>query len=741
MALAKSKSVWAALALIVLLECCLFNMPHWRSLATGGASADQGPAPACLGPGLVRLPGGALKVSDPTQAWIETSSKTQPLEYLQVLQGGAGANGSERMLERVHVRLDLRAPGGQAWTPAGTATLSSSPSSDYLRNRSNVAQPAQARLWISEARGSLVAVSGLIVNPRVPFALRPARIGLMALVAALVIAFLPNSRLWRIHLDTGSRLQRLAFWLAMAPVGLWASWTVVIQIGGFVPGDFHEPGSYTYDFNQYGHLADTILAGRPWLDLPVAQGLAQAPNPYSVAVRERLLASGQGPIYWDYAFYQGHWYSYFGPLPALLLFAPYRALTSLFVPGGLMLPTPAAAAILVAGFTLTGSLLLVRLIRRYVPGASLGACAFALLTFLTGSQLTYLLYRDDFYAIPFDASILLSTLGLWLWLGARRVRPVSGGRTRPWRAEDNLEGCLALTAQEVRLSLPRLAAGSLAIGATLGCRQTFIAWGLLALPIFAPEIKAMSKGLRRTNPLSASQRTDDPLTIEPAFSAAILPAALLPVVLVALPLLAYNAWRFGSPLDFGNRHQITVVDLNRYRPPLSNLPWLVFYYLFQPLTGSQAFPYVQRFPAPLPVWQYAEPGLGGLFALTPILALALALLAFRRVREPLEETFAVPLLEVLLGLSAALLAFTAYMGGLNPRYMLDFSCLLALAAGLPLAQALGHDARRPGRERRVLRLIALACLLFGLLTCVLSCLTALEGQPLFDQVASWFAAF
>lgn len=35
------------------------------------------------------------------------------------------------------------------------------------------------------------------------------------------------------------------------------------------------------------------------------------------------------PSVLGYAFYQGHWYSYFGVVPALLLFLPYRAVTSL----------------------------------------------------------------------------------------------------------------------------------------------------------------------------------------------------------------------------------------------------------------------------------------------------------------------------------------------------------------------------------------------------------------------------
>lgn len=46
---------------------------------------------------------------------------------------------------------------------------------------------------------------------------------------------------------------------------------------------FHVSGDYTYDFDQYGHVADALVAGRPWLDLPVPEQLAATEHPYDVA--------------------------------------------------------------------------------------------------------------------------------------------------------------------------------------------------------------------------------------------------------------------------------------------------------------------------------------------------------------------------------------------------------------------------------------------------------------------------
>lgn len=64
-------------------------------------------------------------------------------------------------------------------------------------------------------------------------------------------------------------------------------------------------GTYTYDFDQYDYVARALLDGHAWLDLDVPDALRDAADPYDVATRQRLLADGVSPVYWDYAFYQG----------------------------------------------------------------------------------------------------------------------------------------------------------------------------------------------------------------------------------------------------------------------------------------------------------------------------------------------------------------------------------------------------------------------------------------------------
>ncbi|MFR5301818.1 MAG: hypothetical protein ACLTGO_09040 [Bifidobacterium scardovii] len=182
--------------------------------------------------------------------------------------------------------------------------------------------------------------------------------------------------------------------------------------------------------------------------------LASAANPYDIATRDRLLSGGVTPIYWDYAFHGGHWYSYFGVLPALLLFLPYRAVTSLFTDGGLSLPTGAAELLLMFGFLVFGCLLIIRLVQRLTAQASLAGTSMLLVFFLLATNSSYLWFRTNFYSIPIAASLLLTCLGLWLWLGAvRRLR--TDAQTLDWSI-DGAAPCRCRIWPAARCASPRI---------------------------------------------------------------------------------------------------------------------------------------------------------------------------------------------------------------------------------------------------------------------------------------------
>ena len=365
-------AIVVAFAVMVAVECVLCNMPFWRSLT---ASGDSAAAYNVLGPGLERTDEGLLKVTDPTQAYMQVdadgSSEYVRMDPVSSKALDKAARQSEQVLRTVRVRPDVNRRAGTV-----SSVSVSSPRSLYVHA---AAAGGSVCVRIVEPKGSLIPFDAVRANVRVPFALNPLRIGVMVAVLAMVLVWRPGSRLWRMPLDTTSVRQRA--WLgALLAVPVVVTCAVVVwQLVEAAPLSFHTKGTYTYDFDQYDYVARALLDGHAWLDLDVPDALRDAADPYDVATRQRLLADGVSPVYWDYAFYQGHWYSYFGVVPALLLFLPYRAVTSLFVDGGLMMPCGAAVPLLMLGFLVFGCLLVIRVISRIRPNAPLAALLPALI--------------------------------------------------------------------------------------------------------------------------------------------------------------------------------------------------------------------------------------------------------------------------------------------------------------------------------------------------------------------------
>ncbi|KAB8295588.1 hypothetical protein [Bifidobacterium avesanii] len=651
----RTRAIWIAALVIVLAELFVFNLPHWISLASAAPVTDD--RNVTVGTGLAVRGTGAYEITDPMQAYLEIDGVDERVDYVHVDAEGAWdemlqdarqttqANrpkdswglallddtydNANETLSMTNVRIDVKVDGQWRANRADYYNANIE-ESNYLRNR--VKGDAEAvRLWFQEAAGSKIRFTSMTANARVPLSVNPIRLLAMALVAAFLVVFRPSSALWRIPLDTHSRGQRWALAGLLTPAALVALSITVGNVWFFSPGVYHHPGQFTYDFDQYAHLADSILKGQPWLDLPVPDELAAAANPLDIATRNRLVQSGVHPVYWDYVFFQGHWYSYFGVIPAVLLYLPYQAVT-----GG-MLPTATALAWMMFGALLFGALMVVRVIRRYFPGASLAATGLAIIVFSCGANIPYLCYRSNFYAVPMTSSLLVTTLGLWLWLGAKRP--------------------------DGQLSWVRVGFGALCVAANLGCRTMYVFAALLAFPIFWQDIKEILAGVRARTMGVAE-------IVKPVAAMA------LPALAVTLPLLWYNHWRFGSYLDFGNDYQMTVIDLTSYKAPLADLPLTLFYFLALPPRFIDVFPFLAISPSPYVNWQYMEPSIGGIFFAIPVLLLVFA---FPLMRRRLHARHLWGFGWTAIACAALVMLFDAQKAGFGWRYMTDFSWLVTLA--------------------------------------------------------------
>ena len=387
------------LLIITLFECSIGNIPFWSSV-TG--STDSASVHNSLGSGVKRLKSGGLLITDPSEAYLEViSDGSSPYIRLQPSRVKNKLYKKQQIIDDIHTRVEankyLSKP--QSTNPrALNASLLSIP-------EEVVDQPCVVRVWLQHPAGAILDVEDARANVRAPFSWSWGRVSILIVFAILIALWNPWSKLWKIKLNTSSISQRFYLFASWTPFIIIALATIIWNLRNATPMHFDSPGNYAYDFDQYAHTADALAKGQVHLNLPVPHELTTLPNPYDPMARNNLLNHSVPHMYWDYAYYKGHWYSYFGVLPAVLLFLPYRLITSIWIPGGAMLPTTVATFVFLIAFLIAGSLLVIRIIENTVKNASLGTVSISLALFFISANTVYLWFRTSFYSVPMAASL------------------------------------------------------------------------------------------------------------------------------------------------------------------------------------------------------------------------------------------------------------------------------------------------------------------------------------------------
>lgn len=100
--------------------------------------------------------------------------------------------------------------------------------------------------------------------------------------------------------------RRLAFGFA----SLACAAAIAVQAWFASAGTWHTWRTYSFYYDQ---LANAFLQGQTWLDLPVDPLLLELPNPYDPESR------GDIQFLFDATLYQGKYYLYWGPMPAIIV--------------------------------------------------------------------------------------------------------------------------------------------------------------------------------------------------------------------------------------------------------------------------------------------------------------------------------------------------------------------------------------------------------------------------------------
>jgi hypothetical protein len=288
----------------------------------------------------------------------------------------------------------------------------------------------------------------------------------------------------------------------------------------------------------YQMLADSFLHGRVDLLQDPDPALLALPNPYSEAARVGI------PAIWDASLYQGRYYLYWGPAPAILA-AAVQALTG-WGTGDNVICFLAISAVL-----LFSILILARIQRIFFPFLPGWLLTLSLPMIVFGSSLPWMLIRPKVYEADIAAGQAFLLAGIYCILPL--LDSESKSVRRLWTA-----GILWSMCAASRMVL----AGAV---------------GVCVLLVLVKWIQSL------------------PLRVLPGKGWAGIAALWTPLLLCTCLLAGYDQIRFGSPLETGFRYQLNDWDFSRQpgqAMSINNVIPNLYNYALNPLKLRKSFPFL-----------------------------------------------------------------------------------------------------------------------------------------------------
>ena len=364
--------------------------------------------------------------------------------------------------------------------------------------------------------------------------------------------------------------------------------------------------------NQYELMAEAILDGRIDFAYGDEHYLERLDNPYDPQERKE---SGV-PYHWDHAYYNGHYYMYFGIVPVFLAFLPYRVVT------GQALTTYHATQLFVAA-AIAGIFLLFALLRKLFFGKLPHWVYIALSLAFSVMSVWYSIAEPALYCTAITCAIALEIWSLYFF-----VRAV-------WGEEKENKQIL-------------LAGIGAAFGALVfGCRPPIALANILVIPMLIVFLRQRKFSLQLLGKLVL---------------------AALPYAIVAAGLMLYNYARFDDPFEFGQAYQLTVADQTDYSIHMDSATLLRIWNttgknFFDIGTIADTFPYLQT---------------TSVFANFPILYLCFAVFlpgTFKKLWQAKLVPFIIGLVVSALVITAMDILWTPY---LLERYRMDIYFLAGI---------------------------------------------------------------
>ena len=375
----------------------------------------------------------------------------------------------------------------------------------------------------------------------------------------------------------------------------------------------------------YQNLAKSLANFRLDIDFEVPDKLEELEKPYDTFYRKSVF-NDDSTYHWDYAYYKGKYYVYFGIVPCLLFYLPYYLIFGSHISNSVVL------GITIFIFLVSIFYLLRKVCNYKFKNTSMPMYNFMCIFTFFASSIIVAIKRPEFYNIPIILGISFAMFGLGLWIHSKE--------------------------KEGKKKVIYLMLGSLFMALVIGCRPNIILSALLVIPIFYDEIF-----VRRTL-FSKSSIKETVLFI-------------LPFVIIGVLQMIYNYLRFNSFFDFGATYNLTTEDMTRRSIKIDRNLSGLFSYLFETTRITTVFPFIETYISETSyigrtVREYM---CGGYFFQNLICIVSLIPFLFKKV---LKENKVYMLSIVLMGIALLIVLVDIQMVGIINRYFLDFGWLFSI---------------------------------------------------------------
>lgn len=439
---------------------------------------------------------------------------------------------------------------------------------------------------------------------------------------------------------------------------------------------------------QYAELAKSFTQGKLHLSQEPPSYLKTMEDPYDKGSRDEMQKETGESYLFDVAYYDGHYYVYFGIVPVILFYLPFYLLF------GSNFPTAIGVLIMAILFILGLTVLLDRFARYHFKRVSMGLFLLLQIPLVCCSGVLYLCKFPTFYSLPIACAITFAVWGLYFWMRAR-----SSYRPCGWFIAGSL--CLALIA---------------------GCRPQILLIAFVALPLFWRKF-------------ITNARTEGLLTRSGKIQFLYMVA---PFVVVGLSVAWYNYARFGSITNFGANYNLTMNDMTQRGIQISRVLPAFFAFFIQPPNVTGVFPFINPvlFETTYIGQTIKEVTFGGVLVCLPVLWILFFAAPILSYRKKTRKTNTVTGVILVLTISALFIALLdAQMAGILQRYYADFSFMLLIAAVLLAFIANESVSQFNKKYRRIFVCITLAIVGISVVYSTLICFVPETGW--YGDVYDW----